>query len=122
MKDRYYLAKAITLGLAKCNNLIHFVCDLLRKVPSISFIVESTRKEHRVQAQQLLSLILDAQHEHAKETGDFAPTFRIGLSGPPGVGKSTFIERFGMYILSQGHRVAVLVCSVFKLYRNFVYH
>ncbi|CAG8470759.1 8551_t:CDS:10, partial [Funneliformis caledonium] len=83
MKDRYYLAKAITL-------------------------VESTRKDHRVEAQQLLSLIMDAQHERAKEIGDSAPTFRIGLSGPPGVGKSTFIERFGMYILSQGHRVAVL--------------
>ncbi|CAI2175984.1 2281_t:CDS:2, partial [Funneliformis geosporum] len=83
MKDRYYLAKAITL-------------------------VESTRKDHKVEAQQLLSLIMDAQHERAKEIGDSAPTFRIGLSGPPGVGKSTFIERFGMYILSQGHRVAVL--------------
>ncbi|KAF9973526.1 hypothetical protein BGZ73_003216 [Actinomortierella ambigua] len=35
-------------------------------------------------------------------------TFRIGLSGPPGVGKSTFIEAFGMYLVSQGHRVAVL--------------
>ncbi|GBB93062.1 hypothetical protein RclHR1_02100011 [Rhizophagus clarus] len=85
MQDRYNLAKAITL-------------------------VESTRKDHRIQAQQLLSLILDTRHDDSKETGDSISTFRIGLSGPPGVGKSTFIERFGMYILSQGHRVAVLVC------------
>ncbi|PKC12550.1 methylmalonic acidemia type A protein [Rhizophagus irregularis] len=83
MKDRYCLAKAITL-------------------------VESIRKDHKTQAQQLLSLILDTRHERAKETGDSISTFRIGLSGPPGVGKSTFIERFGMYVLSQGHRVAVL--------------
>jgi len=72
--------------------------------------VESRRKDHKVQAQQLLSLILDTQHERAKVDGEFITTFRVGISGPPGVGKSTFIERFGMYILSQGHRVAVLVC------------
>ncbi|KAF8965505.1 hypothetical protein BGZ46_000601 [Entomortierella lignicola] len=35
-------------------------------------------------------------------------SFRIGLSGPPGVGKSTFIEAFGMYLVSKGHRVSVL--------------
>ncbi|CAG8726211.1 10216_t:CDS:10, partial [Cetraspora pellucida] len=77
--DRYYLAKAITL-------------------------VESSRKDHKYQAQQLLSVILDVRHSSSNS----ASTFRIGLSGPPGVGKSTFIERFGMHILSQGHRVAVL--------------
>ncbi|CAG8822112.1 2576_t:CDS:2, partial [Gigaspora rosea] len=65
---------------------------------------ESSRKDHKRQAQQLLSIILDAHHSSANR----APIFRIGLSGPPGVGKSTFIERFGMHILSQGHRVAVL--------------
>lgn len=36
-------------------------------------------------------------------------SFRIGLSGPPGVGKSTFIEAFGMYLVSKGYRVSVLV-------------
>ncbi|CAG8676090.1 2987_t:CDS:2, partial [Racocetra fulgida] len=61
-------------------------------------------EDHKYQAQQLLSIILDVQHS----SGNRASTFRIGLSGPPGVGKSTFIERFGMHILSQGHRVAVL--------------
>ena len=75
--------------------------------------MESRRKDHKVQAQQLLSLILDAHHERAKVNGEFTKTFRIGISGPPGVGKSSFIERFGMYILSQGHRVAVLVsCNI----------
>lgn len=35
-------------------------------------------------------------------------TFRLGISGPPGAGKSTFIEAFGMHIVEQGHRLAVL--------------
>jgi LAO/AO transport system kinase len=84
-------------------------------------VVESTRKDHRTQAQQLLSLILDTRHEYAKKAGDSISTFRIGLSGPPGVGKSTFIERFGMYILSQGHRVAVLVCYGILIFIEFYY-
>ena len=36
------------------------------------------------------------------------PTFRIGIAGPPGAGKSTTIEALGMYAISQGHRVAVV--------------
>lgn len=50
--------------------------------------VESSRSDHRALAQELLSTVLKRQKEnkHAK------PTFRIGLSGSPGVGKSTFIE------------------------------
>lgn len=83
------------------------------------YVVESTRKDHRTQAQQLLSLILDTRHERAKQTGDSISTFRIGLSGPPGVGKSTFIERFGMYVLSQGYRVAVLVCYGILIFIEF---
>ncbi|XP_074651368.1 methylmalonic aciduria type A homolog, mitochondrial-like isoform X2 [Tubulanus polymorphus] len=39
---------------------------------------------------------------------DLKNTFRIGLSGPPGAGKSTFIERFGKFLTSQGQKVAVL--------------
>ncbi|CAG8543424.1 6575_t:CDS:10 [Acaulospora colombiana] len=81
-RDRYYLAKSITL-------------------------IESKRKDHKREAQRLLSMILEAQHT-TENMGERKPTFRIGLSGPPGVGKSTFIESFGMYILSQGHRVSVL--------------
>ncbi|KAI9284342.1 ArgK protein [Umbelopsis sp. AD052] len=77
--SRYALAKSITL-------------------------VESSRSDHRAQAQQLLSYILKKQRDQPLTK----PTFRIGLSGSPGVGKSTFIEAFGMYLLEQGHKVAVL--------------
>ena len=61
-------------------------------------LVESTRSEDREDAQQLLEAALP-------HTGR---SMRIGISGVPGVGKSTFIEALGMYLIERGHRVAVL--------------
>ena len=61
-------------------------------------LVESTRPDHRDQAAALLELIMP-------HTGD---SIRLGISGVPGVGKSTFIESFGNHVIDQGHRVAVL--------------
>ncbi|MRW94388.1 methylmalonyl Co-A mutase-associated GTPase MeaB [Duganella sp. FT80W] len=61
-------------------------------------LVESARPDHRLRAQSLLDRLLP-------HTGN---ALRIGISGVPGVGKSTFIETFGMYLLEQGLRVAVL--------------
>jgi LAO/AO transport system kinase len=61
-------------------------------------LVESARPDHRLRAQSLLDRLLP-------HTGK---ALRIGISGVPGVGKSTFIETFGMYLLEQGLRVAVL--------------
>lgn len=61
-------------------------------------LVESTRDDHRREAEELLSQ-LDTLH---------TPSIRIGISGNPGVGKSTFIEALGSYIISLGHKVAVL--------------
>jgi LAO/AO transport system kinase len=61
-------------------------------------LLESTRADHRVQADELLTALLP-------HTGQ---SFRIGLSGVPGVGKSTFIETLGLYLIGLGHRVAVL--------------
>lgn len=61
-------------------------------------LVESTRPEHRLQATTLLETLAG----HGREA------LRIGLSGTPGVGKSTFIEAFGMMLCEQGLRVAVL--------------
>ena len=59
---------------------------------------ESTRPEHRSVADEVLDAVLPA-------TGN---AVRLGISGPPGVGKSTFIEAFGSHIIDQGHRLAVL--------------
>ncbi|KAI9595018.1 ArgK protein [Syncephalis fuscata] len=64
-------------------------------------LVESSRHDHQVEASRLLSTVLKATHDDRR-------SFRIGLSGPPGVGKSTFIEQFGKVLLAEGHRVSVL--------------
>ncbi len=61
-------------------------------------LAESTRADHREMADEVLEAILD-------RTG---AGIRIGISGPPGVGKSTFIEAFGLHVVDQGHRLAVL--------------
>jgi LAO/AO transport system kinase len=61
-------------------------------------LLESTRPDHRLQADALLTGLLP-------HTGG---AFRLGISGVPGVGKSTFIEVLGLYLIGQGHRVAVL--------------
>jgi LAO/AO transport system kinase len=61
-------------------------------------LLESTRPDHRQQADALLTGLLP-------HTGG---AFRLGISGVPGVGKSTFIEALGLYLIGQGHRVAVL--------------
>jgi LAO/AO transport system kinase len=61
-------------------------------------LVESTHPVHREQAAQLLDRIMPY-------TGN---SIRLGISGVPGVGKSTFIEAFGGHVIEQGHKVAVL--------------
>ncbi len=61
-------------------------------------LVESTRSDHRDQAERLVEALLPY-------TGG---AVRIGISGPPGAGKSTFIERFGLEGIALGRRIAVL--------------
>jgi len=61
-------------------------------------LVESTRSEHRDAAERLIEALLP----------DSGSAVRIGISGPPGVGKSTFIERFGLAAIALGRRIAVL--------------
>ncbi len=61
-------------------------------------LLESTRTDHRAQGDELLTALLP-------HTGK---SFRLGISGVPGVGKSTFIEALGLHLIGQGHRVAVL--------------
>ena len=61
-------------------------------------LLESTRADHRESGDRLLTALLP-------QTGR---SLRLGISGVPGVGKSTFIEALGLYLIEQGHRVAVL--------------
>ncbi len=69
-----------------------------RAIAKAITLLESTRADHRVQGDELLTTLLP-------HTGK---SFRLGISGVPGVGKSTFIETLGLYLINQGHRVAVL--------------
>jgi len=64
-------------------------------------LVESTRPDHRVQANALLQQL----------TPYAGNSIRIGISGVPGAGKSTFIEAAGLHILEQGHKLAVLAVA-----------
>ena len=61
-------------------------------------LLESTRADHRARADELLNTLLP-------HTGH---GMRLGISGVPGVGKSTFIETLGLALIAKGHRVAVL--------------
>ena len=69
-----------------------------RAIAKAITLLESTRVDHREQADDLLTQLLP-------HTGK---SLRIGLSGVPGVGKSTLIENLGLWLIEQGHKVAVL--------------
>ncbi|WP_099025309.1 methylmalonyl Co-A mutase-associated GTPase MeaB [Mycolicibacterium palauense] len=61
-------------------------------------LVESTRADHRRRAQDLLLELMP----------DAGSAMHVGITGVPGVGKSTAIEALGMHLIEQGHRVAVV--------------
>ena len=88
MADVDELAEGVRSGSRK---------DLARAIT----MVESTRADHRGLAQDLLVRLLPAAEQDP-------PTVRVGISGVPGVGKSTFIDALGSRLTGQGHRVAVL--------------
>ncbi len=69
-----------------------------RALAKVITLLESTRADHRARADALLDTLLP----HSGRS------FRLGISGVPGVGKSTFIEALGLRLVAQGHRVAVL--------------
>ncbi len=62
-------------------------------------LVESSRPEHRTRARELLTALADSDTDNV---------VRVGISGVPGVGKSTFIEALGTRLTADGHRVGVL--------------
>jgi len=69
-----------------------------RAVAKTITLLESTRADHRRRADALLNALLPYSGK----------SLRLGISGVPGVGKSTFIEALGVFLIARGHRVAVL--------------
>ncbi|KYQ94137.1 hypothetical protein DLAC_11587 [Tieghemostelium lacteum] len=67
-------------------------------------LIESKREDHQEQSRLIISYLLQKQRESKDRS------FRIGISGPPGAGKSTFIEYFGKYLTGSecNHKVAIL--------------
>ncbi|RTM07571.1 MAG: methylmalonyl Co-A mutase-associated GTPase MeaB, partial [Bradyrhizobiaceae bacterium] len=61
-------------------------------------LVESRRADHQALARELVQRLLP----------DTGKAFRVGITGSPGVGKSTTIDALGTYLIEQGHKVAVL--------------
>ncbi|WP_299060832.1 methylmalonyl Co-A mutase-associated GTPase MeaB [uncultured Polaribacter sp.] len=95
-------AEKIKLNRAKQNSVSEFVAKILEG--NITFLskaitlVESTNSKHQEKANQILEKCLP----HANKS------IRIGITGVPGVGKSTFIESYGKYLTSKGNKVAIL--------------
>ena len=69
-----------------------------RAIAKTITLLESTRADHRARADEVLNALLPRSGR----------SFRLGISGVPGVGKSTFIETLGLHLTGQRHRVAVL--------------
>ncbi len=108
--DKSYIAKSINplLKGKKTNNstLAVDTSHIATKISEGSItelsrgitLIESTNPKHQEQAQSLIEACMPT-------TGT---SLRIGITGVPGVGKSTFIEAFGMYLIREGYKVAVL--------------
>jgi LAO/AO transport system kinase len=95
-------AEKIKISRAKQNSVDDFVSNILAgNIPFLSraiTLVESTNGKHQQKANEILDCCL----QHANNS------VRIGITGVPGVGKSTFIESFGKHLTAQGKKVAVL--------------
>ncbi|AUC84172.1 methylmalonyl Co-A mutase-associated GTPase MeaB [Polaribacter sp. ALD11] len=95
-------AEKIKLNRAKQNSVDEFVAKILEG--NITFLsraitlVESTNAKHQQKANEILERCLPYANN----------SVRIGITGVPGVGKSTFIETFGKHLTAQGKKVAVL--------------
>ena len=90
---------AMAMPTAMVEAVVHGQATAQRRaIAKAITLLESTRADHRAQGDELLTALLP-------HTGK---SFRLGISGVPGVGKSTFIEVLGLFLIGRGHRVAVL--------------
>ncbi|MEP0212611.1 MAG: methylmalonyl Co-A mutase-associated GTPase MeaB, partial [Cellulophaga sp.] len=87
-----------------------------RELPSTSSLTSGILKGDKTALSRAITLIESTNSEHTKQANEIierclthkTKSVRIGITGVPGVGKSTFIERFGKRLTAQGNKVAVL--------------
>jgi LAO/AO transport system kinase len=87
-----------------------------RRRPSAQELAEGVLEGHRARLAQAITLVESTSPQHREKAAELLSrvgphaggAHRVGITGVPGVGKSTFIEAFGMMLVERGHRVAVL--------------
>ena len=96
---QYSITPSLMMNWKNPQTYVDGVLDRNRRVLAKTItLIESAHPEHQVLARTILDRLLS-------RTGH---SIRLGITGVPGVGKSTLIERFGMMLIEKGHRVAVL--------------
>lgn len=92
----------------KVNELYNKLCSGDRSALAQGItLVESQHPQKKLYGQKLLDLVLKKARQEFSDS-DTVKSFRIGITGSPGAGKSTFIETFGKFLTGKGHKVAVL--------------
>ena len=93
------------------NDLSHLAAQIRagerRALAQAITLIESERTDHRQKANELIELLLKQSADRASKS-NLNSSLRIGITGPPGAGKSSFIEKFGLYALAQGHKLGVV--------------
>ncbi len=120
MESKKKSALSVTEGVKQPSttnpNAIKRFKNLKRKTHSIEELAEGILKGDRTLLSKAITLIESNLPEHTEKSQQIITrclpysgnSIRIGITGVPGVGKSTFIESFGKYLTGKGHRVAVL--------------
>lgn len=119
-KSHKQSALRVNEGITQPSSLNQAALDKIRsrkpKQHSLEELLEGILKFDRSKLSQSITLLESSKPEHQQLAGQLIErclpygdkSIRIGITGVPGVGKSTFIEAFGSYLTSLGHRVAVL--------------
>lgn len=108
----YYTQQTSTVSAEEDPKLLHIFEGITKgnrgSLAQGITLVETLHPEKYKQAQKLLSKAVRFCKRELKFPSGQKTSFRIGFSGPPGAGKSSFIEVFGKLLTSQGHKVSVL--------------
>ncbi len=119
-KDPFKSALKVQEGIEQPAQLNNAAIDRVRQarkgIPTTEDFFQGIRNGNRTLLSQAITLIESALPEHQERAQEVLQSclpftgnsLRIGITGVPGVGKSTFIEAFGTYLTSLGHKVAVL--------------